>query len=102
MEPDTQNISPTSDVEQIKSDLKNLYTHVGSALGKKTDEAKIKWAETRVVLEAKKAALDERAAQLTKAGSAASGDLKSGFSAAFSELKKAFADAKAKFDTDEQ
>jgi ElaB/YqjD/DUF883 family membrane-anchored ribosome-binding protein len=98
MENDTQNTQPTSDVEQIKGDLKNLYEHVGVVVGKKTGEAKVKWNETKEILEAKRAVLEERATQLAKAGGEASSEMKSGFNAAFSELKKAFMEAKSKFD----
>jgi ElaB/YqjD/DUF883 family membrane-anchored ribosome-binding protein len=98
MDNDTRVTQPNSDMEQIKNDFKGLYEHVGSALGKKTEEAKVRWNETRNMLEAKKTILEERASELAKAGSAASNEMKSGFSSALAELKKAFTEAKAKFD----
>lgn len=101
MDNDTQNTTPQeSDVEQIKTDLKNLYAHVGTVVGKKTEEAKVTWEKTRVALEAQRAVLEERAGRLAQAGSAASADMKVGFAGAFAELKKAFIEAKAKFESE--
>ena len=104
MEDNTQNTQPqpSSDVQQIKDDLANLYTHVSSALGKKTGEAREKWEETRVTLEVKRKVLEEQAAHLIQAGGAASADMKTGFSAAFSELKKALTEARRKFAEEEK
>jgi len=101
MDNDTQNVQPVSDLEKIKGDLKSLYSHVGAALGKRTDEARVKWGETKVTLEARRSALEEKAARLAKAGNAASADMKTGFNVALTELKKAFSEAKRKFDSEE-
>ena len=97
MEDNTKDTQTSSELSQIKSDLANLYSHVSTAIGNKTEDAKVKWNETRIDLEAKRAVLEERAAKLVKDGSAASEDIKSGISAALSELKKAIEDAKGKF-----
>jgi len=87
-----------SDLEKIKTDLKTLYKHVGDAAEKKSKEASVQWNETRSSLERKKVIVEERASELAKAGSAASSDMKSGFTSAYNELKKAFEEAKNKFD----
>jgi ElaB/YqjD/DUF883 family membrane-anchored ribosome-binding protein len=94
---DIQNSQPISDVEQIKTDLTSLYSHVSRALGKKTEEVRAKWGETRDVLEERRSALEERAKHLTAAGVAASADMKSGFASALSELKKALTGARSRF-----
>ena len=87
-----------SDFDAVKTDLNNLYEHVGALLDQKTQEVQAQWEETRTTLEMKKEDIEMRAADLAQAGSAASGDMKAGFSAALSELRKAFAEAKGKFD----
>lgn len=100
MENDTPKVQGDSDIEQIKKDLTTLYDHMGAVLGKKTEEARVKWKETQASLEEKRKALEEKAEQLMKSGSAASSDLKVGFDSAFDELRKAFTEAKSKFDND--
>jgi len=98
MNDNTQNADASTDLEDIKRDLKSLYEHTSSVIGKKTDGAKVKWIEAQSALEVKMNDLEKRRVELVKAGSAASADMKSGFSAALAELKKAFVDAKNKFD----
>lgn len=96
----TPNTEPTSDIDHIKSDLASLYTHVGSILGRKTEDAKARWSETQTSLEERRKIVEERSKELASAGSAATSEMKAGFTAAFAELKKSFIEAKAKFEAE--
>lgn len=99
MDNKSPDIQMDSDLTQIKQDLQSLYTHVSAAVSKGTEDAKVKWGETRDVLEVKRVALEAKAAELAKAGSAATADMQAGIGAAYTELRKAFLEAKSKFDS---
>lgn len=95
---DMNNDTNQTDFERVKGDVVRLVADVSSWIATTSARTREKWEETKPILEEKLAHAEAEANRYASASAGAAGEMGKGFANAFTELKKAYADARTHFE----